>query len=83
MEHVDDRPSLTYRLFGWWYRWQACRMTAVALKGPWTDKHDTAHIAWSLTVFLESYMVCGSKRTQEDFGPKEPVELGLVKSGKT
>lgn len=37
-----------------------------------------APLAWSLSVFFESYMWHGSDWTMEDFGPKTPVQLHVV-----
>ena len=68
-----------YRLFGWWYRWQACKMTAHVMSG-WTIDREAAispHI-WSMAVFFEEYMLHGAANTQEDFGPKDPIELKQV-----
>lgn len=67
------------RLFGWWVRWQACKMAAQVVAG-WNNGPDegiTPRI-WSVTVFFENYICEGAKGTQEDFGPKEPVELKEV-----
>ena len=69
-----------YRLFGWWVRWQACKMTAVAMQNH-SEEDSLTPRAWSLAVFFESYMREGSEGTREDFGPKEPVELKSVSQG--
>ena len=69
-----------YRLFGFWIRREACRLAAQAAQGPWSKDHDTAHLLWSLTVFFERYMMHGCEDTQEDFGPKEPVNLGIIRA---
>lgn len=70
------------RVFRFWVRREACKMAAEAAKGPWSAGRDVSHLLWSLTVFFEEYMVKGAVETQADFGPKEPVELGIVKAGK-
>ena len=75
---------MIYRIFGWWYRWQACKMAAQVVAG-WNNGPDegiTPRI-WSVTVFFERYMTLGSDGTQEDFGPKEPVELREVAPAKS
>lgn len=75
---------MSYRLFGWWYRWQACKMAAQVVAG-WNNGPDegiTPRI-WSVTVFFERYMTMGGDGTQEDFGPKEPVELRDVSHPKS
>lgn len=51
---------MIYRLFGWWYRWQACKMAAQVVAG-WNNGPDegiTPRI-WSVTVFFERYMMLG------------------------
>ncbi len=70
---------MLYRIFGFMVRREACRMAAQAVQGPWSKDRDVAHLLWSLTVFFESYMIDGAEKTQADFGPKEPVDLGLVR----
>jgi len=69
-----------YRLFGWWFRWQACKMAARVMQGRANGEEPLSPLIWSLTVFFESYMVSGSEQTQADFGPKEAVELQTVKN---
>lgn len=68
-----------YRLFGWWIRWQACKMASVTVAA-WNDLPDEGLTPklWSVTVFFENYMCGGSAATQADFGPKEAVELKSV-----
>lgn len=66
-----------YRIFGWWIRMQACRMTAIAMQNH-SAEDDITPRAWSFTVFFESYIMHGAEWTSEDFGPKEPVELKPV-----
>jgi hypothetical protein len=73
---------MLYRLLGFCVRREACRLAAQAVQGPWSKDRDIAHLLWSLTVFFEDYMLKGAANTQEDFGPKEPVELGLVRGAK-
>ena len=70
-----------YRLFGWWYRWQACKMAAAVMSNHGIPSDEAlAPLAWSLTVYFESYMVHGSDWTSEEFGPKAPVQLREVRS---
>lgn len=66
-----------YRIFGWWYRWQACKMAAQVMEACGDDEGLCPRI-WSLTVFFETYMTSGSEGTLEDFGPKEPVDIKAV-----
>lgn len=71
---------MIYRLFGWWYRWQACKMAARSIQGQGADTDaEIVPRMWSLAVFFESYMVHGAEWTKDDFGPKEPVDLKTVK----
>lgn len=65
-----------YRFFGWWFRWQACKMTARAIQGQ-TDEVMVPRV-WDLAVFFETYMLEGAAGTSDDFGPKAPVELTAV-----
>ena len=66
--------DLTYRLFRYWIRRDACRLAAQALRA--TDVADGyAPRIWSLAVFFERYLCEGANETAEDFGPKAPVEL--------
>lgn len=70
---------MCYRLFGWWYRWQACKMAAHVLSNRnHADDRALAPICWSLAVFFELYMTAGASETSEEFGPKEPAELHEV-----
>lgn len=68
-----------YRLFGWWIRWQACKMASITVAS-WREEPDVglAPKLWSVTVFFETYMMEGAEGTMSDFGPKEPVELKAV-----
>lgn len=66
---------MLYRLFGWWYRWQACKLTAQAVAGWDPAETGITPRIWCLAVFFEEYMLKGAALTREDFGPKEPVEL--------
>lgn len=67
---------MIYRLFGWWFRWQACKMAAHVLSNRnHADDRALAPICWSLAVFFERYMMLGAAETSEEFGPKEPVEI--------
>jgi hypothetical protein len=67
---------LSYRLFGWWYRWQACKLAAHVMSNRHhPDDRALAPICWSLAVFFELYLIDGADGTSEEFGPKEPVQL--------
>ncbi len=48
---------MIYRLFGWWYRWQACKMVATVFSNR-SHGSDEAMVPllWSTTVFFEMYM---------------------------
>jgi hypothetical protein len=70
-----------YRLFGFFIRREACRLAATAVQGPWSEGKNTAHLLWALTVFFESYLVGGSAKTQAEFGPRGPVDIGIVRAG--
>lgn len=67
---------MMYRLFGWWVRWQACKMAAQCVAA-WKETPGEGYCPklWSTTVFFESYMMRGAEWTKEDFGPKGPVQL--------
>lgn len=70
---------MAYRLFGWWYRWQACKMAAQVLSNRnHPDDRALTPIAWSMAVFFELYMTTGAQGTSEEFGPKEAVSLREV-----
>lgn len=75
-EEVAPRPPLSYRLFGWWIRWQACKMAAQTVGSP--TLVPTNVLLWSFTVFFETYMWSGAAATRADFGPKEPVDLRVM-----
>lgn len=66
-----------YKLFGFFIRREACRLSALALQGE-VANGDIAQRLWSLTVFFEKYMCDGADGTHEDFGPKEPVTLHTI-----
>lgn len=51
-------------------------MAAQVMQGRGDDV--TGSRLWSVTVFFESYLNDGATVTQEDFGPKEPVNLKAV-----
>lgn len=70
---------MSYRLFGWWYRWQACKMAATSIQGEILNG-DVCQRLWSATVFFERYMRFGGDGTLEDFGPKEPIILKPVET---
>ena len=76
-EEENGKPTLFYRLFGWWIRWQACKLAATAFVN--MEAEDSAQMMWSLAVFFETYIIGGSAATLEDFGPKEPVSLEVVR----
>lgn len=79
-EQVAEPAPLRYRWFGWWYRWQACKLAAQTIGSPSMAAFDNKGLLlWSFTVFFESYMVWGAEWTRADYGPKEPVDLKLVK----
>lgn len=70
---------MKYALFGWWYRWQACKMASTVLSNRnHGDDRALAPICWSLSVFFELYMLHGADYTENEFGPKEPVEIKEV-----
>lgn len=69
---------MLYRLFGWWFRWQACKLAALAFSRHEPDGEGICPRLWSTTVFFETYMLEGASNTLEDFGPKQPVELKAV-----
>jgi hypothetical protein len=70
---------MSYRLFGWWYRWQACKMAAHVLSNRHHgDDRSMSPIAWSMAVFFELYMTTGAEATQAEFGPKEPIDIKQV-----
>lgn len=71
---------MVYRLFGWWIRWQACKMASRVMQGRMNGDEAISPLIWSLTVFFEIYMVSGASGTEKDFGPHDPVELKEVKS---
>lgn len=68
-----------YYLFGWWVRWQACKMAAQTVAA-WSNVPDEGLTPklWSVTVFFENYICAGAAGTQEEFGPKDAVELHSV-----
>ncbi len=71
---------MIYRMFGWWYRWQACKMAAIVFSNRQHGSDEAVSpMIWSVTVFFESYMIDGADGTLEDFGPKEPTELKVQK----
>lgn len=65
------------RICGFWIRREACRMTAIAMQNH-TAADEICPRAWSLAVFFETYMLEGAEGTQQDFGPKEPVQIVAV-----
>jgi hypothetical protein len=70
---------MIYRLFGWWFRWQACKMAAQMMAARLERPEEGICPAlWSAVVFFETYMLEGSGATHDDFGPKEPAELKAV-----
>lgn len=75
----NDRGGFWYRLFGWWVRWQACKMAAQCVSA-WSELPDEGYCPklFSTTVFFESYICFGSEWCSADFGPKDPEELKVV-----
>lgn len=67
----------------WWYgravRTKACEMAALVMSTK-KDSEELAPLCHSLAVFFEMYMWSGANSTAEAFGPKEPVELTVVKT---
>lgn len=70
---------MIYYLFGWWVRWQACKMAARVMQGRQNGDEAITPLVWSLAVFFENYICTGAPGTQVDFGPKDVVELKVVK----
>jgi hypothetical protein len=70
-----------YRLFGWWYRWQACKLAALTMSNRHNEDEGICPNLWSAAVFFELYLLNGANETQEEFGPKEPIELKEIKNG--
>lgn len=66
-------------LFGWWVRWQACKMAARVVAG-WNDgpSEGLCPRLWSLTVFFENYMSEGAAGTRADFGPPDAEVVHLI-----
>lgn len=57
-------------------REKACECAAQVLAGrPNLELHP---LAWSLTVFFETYLWDGALGTRKDFGPKKPLKLKAV-----
>lgn len=52
-------------------------MAAVTLQGDLMNG-DICQRLWSASVFFEQYMLEGADGTQDDFGPKDAVELKAV-----
>lgn len=67
------------RLFEFWVRREACRMTAIAMQNH-SDEDSLCPRAWSFAVFFETYMHEGAEATRADFGPKDPVCLDEVRT---
>lgn len=59
-------------------RREACRLAAAAIRSHEVTDGSYAPMLWSLAVFFENYLRDGAEGTQEDFGPKDPVELKKV-----
>lgn len=72
--------GLGYRLFGWWVRWQACKMAARVMEGQGLgdDTQGVCPRLWSCAVFFELYITTGAEETADEFGPKEPAQLHAV-----
>lgn len=58
-------------------REQACRCAALALSGR-QEGESLVPLAWSLTVFFETYIWKGAEGTRKDFGPKKPPKLRVI-----
>lgn len=69
-----------YRLFGWWVRWQACKMAATVMSGRANGEEPLSPLIWSMTVFFEKYICDGADGTADDFGPKDAIELKTVEA---
>lgn len=76
-DEAPARPTISYRLFGWWYRWQACKLAARAIGSRPNDERRLVH---HYAVFFENYMLTGSNETAEFFGA-EIVDLKEVSEG--
>lgn len=70
----------TGRFSVFWIRREACKMAAIAIQNH-TDESSITPRVWSLAVFFEKYMTEGAEGTQEDFGPKDAVELKSISGG--
>lgn len=70
--------SLCYRIVGRRVRTKACELAATVLSTR-KETEALAPLAFSLTVFFESYIWSGSSATAKDFGPKGPVKLREVR----
>ena len=71
---------MLYFLFGFWIRREACRLAAKSFSGAWAEHLPPGTTLWSLTVFFEQYLLTGADGTKDDFGPVEPIDLGIVRS---
>jgi hypothetical protein len=58
-------------------RIKACELAALVM-GDRPDDDLLPHL-WSLAVFFENYIDCGSTATLKDFGPKKAVKLRIVR----
>ena len=56
---------MIYKLFGWWYRWQACKCAARIIASR-TDLEP--RLIHSYAVFFEAYMIGGADDTVDYFG---------------
>lgn len=79
-DHRRQGAVLISRLFGFWVRREACRLASNAIRGSWAEERNAANTLWALTVFFEEYMRKGADETQADWGPKDPVDLSLVRA---
>lgn len=70
----ERRAAQLYRMFGWWYRWQACKLAASVMAGRPDDERRLVH---SYAVFFENYMLNGASESSEFFGA-EIVELRMA-----
>jgi hypothetical protein len=58
-------------------RIKACELAARVLQGRGTEV--LVPRLWSVVTFFEAYIADGANGTLEEFGPKEPVRIGLAK----
>lgn len=69
------------RILNFWVRHEACRLAARVCQGHEFDGEIGSHL-WSVTVFFEAYIHGGCEATVDDFGPKDAVELKIVRESR-